>query len=417
MPSNLLKQLLADHPIVITGTGVVSAGGNSPDALWTALCAGRGTAGWREFDIAGERRRVAVSAVADWDRSDPDLKKMRRRDRAVQLAWKAATQAVRNAGLWDDPEIQSAGLIVGSSRGPISRLNEAFTRVDSPRYPPTFTADCSFASLSGALALEMKIQGPSCTVSATCASAAYAIAHAAEQLLLGKADIMVVGGTDAPLHRATIAQMDAAGVLGSHEDPQRTCRPFDVTRNGLVLGEGAAFLVLETSRSAEKRGVTPLARLSGWNTCLDHAGRAGVSEQGDGMVSAANGALSMSGLSAGQIDHVNAHGTGTRLNEHAEARALCTLFGDKVKTLPCVSTKPVTGHCLGATPALEAAICVETIQRQQIPPSVNCVEQDPDCPIHLHHGSTLTAPLVHVMSNSLGFWGYHASVIYSKFGS
>jgi len=201
MPSNLSHQLLADDPIVITGTGVVSAGGNSSESLWNTLLAARGTAEWNEFNIGRKQIQMAVCAVADWDSSDPELRRMRRRDRCVQLGWKAAIQAVRQAGLWNEPEIRSAGLMVGSSRGPITRLDEAFCRVDTPRFPPTITADCTFASLSGALALELKIQGPSCTISATCASAAYAIAHAAEQLLLGKADIMVVGGTDAPLHK------------------------------------------------------------------------------------------------------------------------------------------------------------------------------------------------------------------------
>ncbi len=417
MSSRLLHQLLADNPIVVTGTGVVSAGGCSNDALWNALMAGRGTADWMEFDIAGETQRLPVCSIAGWDLADPVLQRMRRRDRSVQIGWKAAVQAVQQAGLWNAPELQSAGLMVGSSRGPITRLDEAFRRVDTPRYPPTITADCTFASLSGALALELKNHGPSGTMSATCASAAYAIAHAAEQLLLGKADIMLVGGTDAPLHRATVAQMQAAGVLGFHDDPRQSCRPFDVTRNGLVLGEGAAFLMLETSRSADKRGATPLAELSGWHTCLDPAGRAGVSERGNGMVTVANGALDMAGLTPSEIDHVNTHGTGTRLNEHAESQALFTIFGDSVHHLPCVSTKPVTGHCLGATPALEAVICVEALQRQQIPPTVNCAEQDPDCPVHLHRGGPLAAPLRHVMSNSLGFWGYHASLIFSKNGT
>ena len=148
MPSNLLAQLLADHPIVITGTGVVSAGGNSPDALWSALLAGRGTSDWREFDLAGEQKQIAVSTVSGWDPTDPELQRMRRRDRCVQLGLKAAAGAVRQAGLWNEPEIRSAGLVAGSSRGPVTRLDEAFHRVNTPRYPPTYTADCTFGSLS-----------------------------------------------------------------------------------------------------------------------------------------------------------------------------------------------------------------------------------------------------------------------------
>jgi 3-oxoacyl-(acyl-carrier-protein) synthase len=414
MIGHQLTNLLRENPLLITGAGCISGAGVSVTALWNAASVGKSLAAWREFKIAGEAQRFAVSAAPEIDTGDPALHPVRRMDRCVQLAWLAARQAWLQSGLASTPTTKNIGLMVGSSRGPLERLEQGFSRIETPRYPPSLSADCTFGSLSGALAQALNISGPTATVSATCASGAYAIAFAAEQILLGKADIMLVGGTEAPLHAAALAQLQAAGVLGSHQNPQMTCRPFDVTRNGLALGEGSAFLVMESARSATMRGAKPLAQLSGWSTNIDHSGRAGVTHDGDGIVEAANQSLKLAGLNASQIDHVNLHGTGTQLNDLAEARAIKRVFGAHTSNLPCTSTKPVTGHCLGATPALEAVLCVEALQRQIILPTANCSQIDPACAIHLVTGAARAAKLNHLMSSSLGFWGYHASLIFSK---
>jgi 3-oxoacyl-(acyl-carrier-protein) synthase len=414
MSGNRLSNLLRENPILVTGTGCASAAGYSVAELWTSAIAGKSLAAWREFQIAGRAQPFAVSTAPEIDANDPALHPVRRSARCVQLAWLAAQQAWLQSGLGDVPTRADIGLMVGSSRGPIERFEHAFQRLETLRYPPSLSADCTFGSLSGALAQALNLGGPTATISATCASAAYAIAFAAEQILLGKADIMLVGGTETPLHAAALAQLQAAGVLGSHKNPQATCRPFDVTRDGLSLGEGSAFLVLESAQSAASRGVKALARLSGWSTNIDHSGRAGVTHHGDGVVAAANLALKLAGLDPSQIDHVNMHGTGTQLNDVAEARAIKRVFGAHASTLPCTSSKPVTGHCLGATPALEAVLCVEALSQQIIPPTANCHEIDPECAIEVVTGAARSARLNHVMSNSLGFWGYHASLIFSK---
>jgi 3-oxoacyl-[acyl-carrier-protein] synthase II len=335
-------------------------------------------------------------------------------DRSVKLAWLAARQALYRSGLEEVRKINPrAGVMVGSSRGPLARMRDGFARVDSPRYPPSLSTECTLAVISGVLSQKLLFAGPGATVSATCASGAVAIIQAAEQILLGKADLMLAGAAEAPLIPSLLAQLDAAGVLGSHADPLQTCRPFDRSRNGLCAGEGSAFLLLESLDSARRRGQRPLARLSGWSTQVDIAGRAGVHEEGHGLVNNARQALGVAGLTAGQIDYVNAHGTGTRLNDAAEARAMRTLFGDHANNLSCTSTKPITGHCLGATAALEAVISLEALARQTIPPTANCLDPDPDCPINPLPRTAAARKLRHVMSNSLGFWGYHASLIFS----
>jgi 3-oxoacyl-(acyl-carrier-protein) synthase len=202
--------------------------------------------------------------------------------------------------------------------------------------------------------------------------------------------------------------------MGFHEDASQTCRPFDITRNGIALGEGSAFLILESARSAAARQATALARLAGWAFSLDDSGRAGVHEDGSGLLQVMRQALQVARLGAEQIDYINAHGTGTKINDAAEARAIKKLFGDRAAVVPCSSTKPITGHCLGATPALEAVICLEALRRQQTPPTANCLQPDPLCQINAQPWKAQPARLANAMSNSLGFWGYHASLIFSK---
>jgi 3-oxoacyl-[acyl-carrier-protein] synthase II len=416
MKSSVLRQLLAANPLVVTGCGAFSAAGDSLAALWDHAVRGRVPAQLREFSIGGRQRSIAVCSAPEIDSQRPELHPVRRADRVVQLAWLGALQALQAAGVTPGGEEPRIGVVAGTARGPLSRLAVGFERVGagSHRYPPSLAADCALASLSGALAQGLKFTGPGGTLAATCASGAFAIAYAAEQLLLGKADIMLVGGSEAPLVPAVLAQLEAAGMLGSHPDPAQTCRPFDHTRNGLCLGEGSAFLVLETSASANRRGARPLARLAGWGQAVDLAGRVGVSAGADGLVRAASHALALAGLEPGMIDHVNAHGTGTVMNDFAEARALRDIFGDRAAQVPCSSTKPVTGHCLGATPALEAMLAVEALREQFIPPTANCRLPDPECGLDVVPLAARPARLNHVMSNSLGFWGYHASLIFSR---
>ncbi|MFN0066303.1 MAG: beta-ketoacyl-[acyl-carrier-protein] synthase family protein [Limisphaerales bacterium] len=414
MNSTVLGGLLRQTPLAVTGYGAVSAAGDSPAKLWQAAAAGVSPAKWRDFPIGGGSRAVAVCAAEGSDSGDPALHPVRRMDRSAQLGWIAAGQALDMAGLKENPDGLEIGVIAGTSRGPVSRLAEGFARVGARRHPPSLAADCTLASLTGVLAQGFRLTGVGATVSATCASAAAAIALAAEQLLLGKADAMLAGGAEAPLTPLVIAQLGAAGLLGSHAEAARTCRPFDSTRNGLCLGEGAAFLVLETAAAAARRGAVLHGLLAGWAGGVANAGRTGVRDAGRGLAGGARRALTRAGLTPDAVDYVNAHGTGTRLNDAAEAQAMREIFGERAAVLPCSSTKPVTGHCLGATPALEAVIALEALRHQVIPPTANCLHPDPDCPINPQPLQARPARLTHVMSNSLGFWGYHVSLIFAR---
>jgi 3-oxoacyl-[acyl-carrier-protein] synthase II len=414
MTSPVLCRLLRDNPIVVTGMGCFSSAGQSVAELWDAAVAGRSTAARHEFGTEAARASFAVCRAPEIDLSRTDFHAVRKMDRCVQMAWLAADQALKQAHLTEPDPATRMGVVVGSSRGPLGKIGESFAS-DGPRRPlPSLGSNSTFASLSGALAQAFKLHGPGATIAATCASAAFAIGFAAEQILLGKADAMLVGGAESPLHPAILGQLDSAGVLGFHEDPARTCRPFDVTRNGLILGEGSGFLVLESAAAAAARGVPVLAHLAGWAMSLDNAGRVGVNEDGAGLLRVKRGALDLAGLSPHHIGWINAHVSGTKLNDLAEAQAVSGLFNNGAAGVPCSSTKPVTGHCLGATPALEALVCIEALRHQMVPPTAHCYEQDPLCLINVQPLIARSAKLDAVMSNSLGFWGYHASLIFSK---
>lgn len=408
MPPSL-ADLLRAHPISVTGIGAFSAAGVGASALAEAAVAARSTAEEREFVIGAKTGRFPVCPAPAIDITRPELRPVRRMDRCVQMAWLAAHEAWTQAGLVGAYPSERIGVMVGSSRGPLGKRNEQLDQAGARPPAPSLAADTTFASVSGALAQGFKAKGPGAMIAATCASGAFAIALAAEQIVLGNADVMLVGGTEAPLQPGLLAQMQAAGVLASHAEAERASRPFDTGRNGLVLGEGSGFLVLESARTAAARRARPLARLAGWALGIDDSGRAGVNPQGSGLAHVIPRALRLAGLQPDQIDYINAHGTGTRLNDAAESRAVVGLLG---RAVPCTSTKPITGHCLGATPALEAIICIETLRRQVIPPTANCDAQDPLCEINALPLQARTAKVAATMSNSLGFWGYHASLIF-----
>jgi 3-oxoacyl-[acyl-carrier-protein] synthase II len=411
MSASILANLLRENPIAITGMGCVSAAGNSVEDLWDAAIAGESLAAWRDFGPE-HQSKFAVCSAPDLKASGAEMNPVRKMDRVVQLAWPAAQQAWRQARLDEINSTERIGIVVGSSRGPLNKTREAFERMGQRQLMPSSGVDTTFAALSGALAQAFKLRGPGATISATCASAAFAIGYAAEQILLENADVMLVGGAEA-LHPVLLEQLQSAGVLGSGDDAARICRPFDATRTGIVLGEGSAFLVLESASSTSRLGVTPLAQLSGWSARLDDCGRTGLNENGSGLVNVMSGAVDVAGITPEQIGYINAHGTATRMNDIAEAQAVKKFFGLRVSTIPCTSTKPVTGHCLGATPALEAIITIEALRRQAIPPTANFNQPDPCCAVNAQPVLSGLPQFSSAMSNSLGFWGYHASLIFS----
>lgn len=393
-----------DAVVVITAMGVWSAAGTTPRALGEAVLAGHSPAAWHTF---GHQRVLAC--VAPDPPPFPAFPQARRMDRSVRLALAAAAAAVDDARLGQlDPA--RVAVLVGNSRGPAGQWSQP----PGGRVRPTQAAHTAIASLSGALSIAFRFRGPCLTLSATCASAAHAIAFGELLLRSGTVDAVLAGGAEAPLVPALLEQFAAAGLLAPGPEPSRACRPFDLHRDGIVPGEGAAFLVLETAAHARARGVPRLARLAGSALGAESHNRVAARADGDGSVETMRLALARAGLTPDHIGHVNAHGTGTRVNDTAEAAALHRVFGLGLATLPVSSTKPVTGHTFGAAAALEAVATLEALRRRVAPPTAGFTTPDPALDLLPVHGAPRPFDAPHAMSNSLGFWGNTASLIFER---
>ncbi|MFM8470676.1 MAG: beta-ketoacyl-[acyl-carrier-protein] synthase family protein, partial [Limisphaerales bacterium] len=334
---------------------------------------------------------------------------------SAQLAHAAATEAWQTAQLDTKPVApERVGVFVGTSRGAVGKLTDACisdAKSSSRQARPSDAAHCSLANISGMLSLAFAALGPALTVSATCASGAAAVALAAEQILLGKVDVAIAGGAEAPLHPLVIAQLHAAGILGHDADPRLTCKPFDAARNGIVLGEGAGFLVLESHASAQRRKATVLARVAGWALAAEGTERVGMDRTGASLSRVITEALALAGVAPTHLGYINAHGTGTVLNDLAEANALGAALGEAASRVPCSSTKATTGHCLGAGAALEAIICIAALQKRGLPGTANCLRPDAAVKLNLLRASQ-ESPVRSALSISAGFWGNQAALVF-----
>ncbi len=409
-----LRSLLESDPVVVTGMGAVCAAGTTVAALWDAVIRGKSMAQWADLPGLSDPCAGFPAAAVDWS-AHPWSRMARRLDPGSQLALHAAHQAADQAGVLEmratSPE--RVGVILGSSRGSMVKWEEAHELLrDCRRMKPTLAATTTLGAGAGALAQVLGSRGPTWSVSTACASGAFAIASGAEQIALGHADIMVVGGADCALHPTIHAGLQAAGVLARGcGSPSEWCRPFCTDRTGLVPGDGAGMLVLESLSSAERRGAVPLAVLAGWNCGIAPDGLAGMEAEGQGLQRAMRAAMELAGVSPHQIDYINAHGTGTVANDAAEAAALRGVFGSHQP--PCSSSKSLTGHCLGGTPALEAILCVHALLEGKTPPAFPALGLDPALRLRFATSSD-RKPLRRVLSNSAAFWGFTASLLFSS---
>lgn len=392
--------------VVVTSLGVWSGAGISPETLFASTLAGTGLA---TMETVGDQATPLCRAPDP--PVDPAFPQARRLDRAVQLALSAAAPAFQSARL-DELDPQRVAVVVGNSRGPAGKLLEP----PVARVRPSQAAHTAVASLSGALSLAFHVRGPSLTVSATCASAAHAIGLGAILLQSGLVDAVLAGGAEAPLVPGLLAQFTAAGIVGRHPDVSRTCRPFDVYRNGTVPGEGAAFLVLESAAGARARGRSAIARLAGFALGSESHNRVAARADGRGLIQVVEQAMSMAGVRPADLGYLNAHGTGTVVNDRAEGAAYRAALGREVGRIPVSSTKAVTGHAFGAAAALEAVITVLALRHQLAPPTAGCEIPDQVLGLDLILETPRPLNTRYAMSNSLGFWGNTACLIFEVTG-
>ena len=408
-----------EHRVVVTGVGILSAVGAGREASWQALLAGKNGIGPVTLVEVGDLPSQVAGEVGDFDLSTfIDKKEARRMDRFTHLAVNAAGEALDEARLDLASEGDQIGCMIGSGIGGIGTLEEGFDtffhkgpmRV-SPMLVPMFIPDMA----AGQTSIRFGLRGPNYNTVSACASGADALGTAYEVIKRGDAIAMVAGGAEACVTRMSIAAFAQSRALSRNNDPETASRPFDVGRDGFVIGEGAGILVLEEREHAEARGATILAEMVGYGQSADAFHVTQPSENGEGAARAMNMALKKAGIVASDISYVNVHGTSTPLNDKFETMSIKTVFGEAAYSTPLSSSKSMIGHTLGAAGGIESAVTVLSIRDQQIHPTIHLVNADPDCDLDYTPEGPRKIELQYGMSNSLGFGGHNSSLIFKRY--
>jgi 3-oxoacyl-[acyl-carrier-protein] synthase II len=408
--------------VVVTGLGVVSPIGVGHQAFWEGLAAGRpGVARISRFDPSGLATQIA-GEVRDFDPAAyMDRKEVRRNDRFVQLAYAAARMAMEHARLAITPaNATRTGVLIGSGIGGIATWEEQH-RVMLDRGPgrvsPFFVPMMIVNMASGVTAILTGARGPSSCVVTACATGGNAIGDAARLIERGEADAMLAGGAEAAITPLAIAGFASMKAMSTRNDePAQASRPFDATRDGFVMGEGAGVVVLEALEHAEARGATILAELAGYGVTTDAYHITQPDPEGDGAYRSMAAALADAGAAPEEVDYINAHGTSTPYNDRLETLAIKRLFGAHARRLAVSSTKSMTGHLLGAAGGVECIACVLALQHQVMPPTINYRTPDPDCDLDYVPNTARPARLRTVMSNAFGFGGHNATLVLRAYG-
>jgi len=406
--------------VVVTGVGCISPLGNDLENTWKNVLAGKsGVAPITLFDASGFKTQFAAEVKG----FDPDAqlgrKLARRTDRFTQFALVATQQALADATLEaTDQNRDRIGVILGTGIGGIGTLlreSEVF-RQRGPHWVSPFLVPMMLPDTGpGQIAISHGLRGPNLAVVTACASGANAIGEASEVIRRGAADVMLAVGAEAAIVPVAMAGFNVMDAISSrNDDPEGASRPFDRDRDGFVVGEGGACLVLESYEHAQGRGARILAELSGYAATNDAYHISAPAENGAGAANCMRLALTDAGMLSEQIDYINAHGTSTVLNDASETAAIKTVFREHSYDIPISSTKSMTGHLLGAAGALEAVFCAQALQEGVIPPTINYTTQDPACDLDYVPNESRRATLQHVMSNSFGFGGHNACLIFSR---
>lgn len=403
--------------VVVTGVGAISPLGLDVEQTWHALIAGRsGVRTITAFDPQGSAVRIAAE-VPGFDAADFfGRRRARHLDRVVQLALVATKEAIEDSKLDVAMAPERTGVVYASGIGGIRTLEDGIRVLINrgaewvnPYVVPMMIPNMA----AGEIAMEWQLLGYNCCTVTACSASAHAIGTAFDAIRLGRADAMVCGGSEAAVTPVGIAGFAAMKALSTRNDePERASRPFDALRDGFVLGEAAATLVIEEREFALRRGAPVLAELVGYGATADAYHITQPHPTGDGAVRAMHAAIADAGLSAGDIDYVNAHGTSTPPNDKVETLALKRVFGGGVPLVS--STKSMTGHTLGAAGALESVFSILALQNSVVPPTINLENPDPDCDLDYVANRARPAQLRYAMTNSLGFGGHNASLVFGQ---
>ena len=405
--------------VVITGLGTVNPLGLNRKETWAALTAGQsGIRPIEHFDASECSVRFAGMPPGFNPEPVVSLKDARRIDLFIQYAMMAAAEAMADSGLEGQFDPDRCGVAIGSGIGGLATIEQNVRQLvaSGPRKVSPFLVPGSVVNMaSGNIAIRHNLRGPNFAVATACTTGAHNIGLAARTIACGDADVMLAGGAEAACCATGMSGFAAARALSArNDDPAAASRPWDKNRDGFVLSDGAAVLVLESLEHAQARGATILAELTGFGMSDDAHHVTSPPEDGRGAVQAMKNALRSAGLSAHDIGYINAHGTSTSLGDVAEINAIKSAFGEASGSVAVSSTKSMTGHLLGAAGALEAMISVLALQHGMIPPTINLDEPDEGCDLDLVPYTARRTSLNHVMSNSFGFGGTNAALIFSK---
>lgn len=407
--------------VVVTGLGLITSLGNDLASSWEAMCQGKsGVSEITSFDTSQYRVHFAAQ-IKDFDPTlYMDRKEARRNDPYEQLAIASSKQALAHAGLQITAENgDDIGVYIGSGIGGLVTLHDQFEVLHykgPDRISPFFINMMIVDGAPGIVSILTGAKGPNFAIVSACATSANTIGEAWETIRRGDARAMIAGGAEkgtTPIAMASFDNMHA--ISRRNDDPQGASRPFDATRNGFVMGEGAGILILEDLDFARDRGANILAELVGYGSTGDAYHVTEPAPEGAGLVRAMRRALQKAGLRPDQVDYINAHGTSTPYNDRTETQAIKACFGDHAYRLAISSTKSMTGHTLGAAGGVEAVVCVMAIQTGIIPPTINLHHPDPDCDLDYVPNEARQAAVNVAMTNSMGFGGHNACLIFKRY--
>ncbi len=408
--------------VVVTGIGVISPIGLTVSSMWEGLISGKSGIDYiASFDPAPFETKFGAEVKGFDPRVYVNRKEAHRMDRFTQFAVAASLQAVESAGLRiNKGNAEETGVIIGNSVcgllsvcGQFKVLNEAGPRRVSPILAPTMTGDAASVQVS----LILGAKGLSYSPSSACSSGSDAIGQAYQAIRAGDAKVMVAGGTEAPIAPIILAAFNALHALSRRNNGvQAACRPFDAERDGFVLGEGAAIMVIEDASYAVERGAPILAEIVGYSSTSDAFHLTQPSPDGEGAARALRLALKRADLSPSDIDYINAHGTATLLNDRAETRAIKSVFGKHdAYRIPISASKSMMGHLLGATGSIEAVICILAMNHGIVPPTINLTHPDPECDLDYVPNEARPVKVKTAMSNSFGFGGHNSVLIFRHY--
>jgi len=410
--------------VVVTGLGALTPIGNTADEYWQGLMAGKsGAASITHFDAEKFKTQFACE-VKNFDVNDHiDRKEARRMDRYAQYAMVTATEAIEHSGILNtDLNLDRVGVIWAAGIGGLVTFHEEVSNYalgdGTPRFNPFFIPKMIPDIAAGLISIKYNFRGPNFAPVSACASSTHALGVAFDQIRLDKADVVVAGGSEAAVSIPGIGGFNAMKALSErNDDPKTASRPFDVDRDGFVLGEGAGGVILESLEHAKARGATIYAELVGTGLTADAHHMTAPHPEGLGAQNVMKMALKEAKMQPSDIDYINVHGTSTPLGDIAEITAILQVFGDHAYDLNISSTKSMTGHLLGAAGAIEAVACILAIKNNIVPPTINHFTDDPeiDQNLKLTYNTPVEREVDAALSNTFGFGGHNASVIFKKF--